>query len=81
MGRKTIHPKEIQKIKMPILILQGEEDIVVSNKQSKEFCKIIPQNCELKTFAGKHDLFMEKDSIRNQMISEMLQFFSKHKSP
>ena len=80
-GRKSIRPKEIQKIKMPILILQGEQDVVVSNEQSKEFCKVIPQNCELKIFDGKHELFIEKDPVRDQVIAEVLQFFSKHKRP
>ena len=71
--------KEIKKINLPVLILQAEQDVVVSNELHKKFCETIPQNCDLKIFPGKHDLFIEKDKVRNQVIEATLTFFSENK--
>ena len=78
-GRKSMLRKEIQKIQIPLLILQAEQDVVVSNDHHKKFCEAIPQNCELKIFSGKHDLFIEKDKIRDQVIADVMRFFSQQK--
>ena len=78
-GRKSMRKKEIKKIKIPILILQAEQEALISNDHNKRFCEAIPQNCELKTFSGKHELFIEKDHIRDQVIKDVLLFFSKQK--
>lgn len=75
---RLMREERIKKIKSPILILQGEKDFVVSNNYQNKFCEKTAQCCQLKKLAGKHDLFLEKDKIRNQAIAEILKFFSQN---
>ena len=76
-GNKSMDKAEIKKIKIPILILQAEQDVVISNEHHKKFCKSLSRYCELKIYPGKHELFIEKDAIRDQVVTDVLQFFSR----
>ena len=67
--------REAQPIPVPLLILQSEEETLVSNSAQKDFC--LSQNCQLKTLSGKHEHFMEKDAVRDQAIKETTNFFQK----
>ena len=70
--------KQGQKIKTPLLILQSEKDILVSNESQDLLCKQWPGFCRLQKIEGKHELFLETDSIRNQTIKEITSFFLSH---
>ena len=76
-GVRIMDKKRIQNIKTPLLILQAEQEVLVSNKAQDQLCREIPHFCVLKTIKGRHELFLEKDNIRNQAISAVAQFFSK----
>ena len=66
------------KIEIPILLLQAGDEMVVNNKAQEEFCENAAQKCQLKRFEGAyHEMFVEKDSIRKEVLSEMLDFISK----
>ena len=74
---KAINPKEVKKITVPILILKAKQDVVIKNKLLNEFCELLPKNCELDVFPGKHELFIEKDIVRDQVIHRSLEFFKR----
>lgn len=78
-GYKLMKKNNIKKIKIPVLILQGEKDFVISNDHHNKFCERIPECCRLKKLHGKHEHFFEKDEIRSKAIQEVLEFFSKYK--
>ena len=73
----VMDPEKIKKITVPILVLQATKDVVIKNDRLKHFCQLIPQNCELEIFEGKHELYMEKDPIRNATIKRTLEFLLK----
>lgn len=66
-----------RKITLPALILQAQQDSVVSNRKQNKFCRR-NDNCTLKGIEGRHNLFIETDEIRNQVFLEVLRFFQKH---
>lgn len=77
MNRRVMHKENILKLTLPILILQAEQDSVVSNRKQRRFCGKI-ENCSLKVIDGRHDHFIEADKIRNRAILETVQFFRSH---
>jgi len=79
MNRRIMKQKDIVKITLPILILQARWDSVVSNRKQKKFCEKI-ENCSLMVIDGRHDHFIEIDKLRDQALSETIQFFQNHSS-
>lgn len=74
--RKLRHKKAIKRIQTPMLILQAEKDVVVKNFGQNQFCSRTPF-CELKTIKeAKHEILFERDSLRNQAITEIKNFLS-----
>ncbi len=58
----------------PILLLSGTEDSVVGFGPQKDICESVP-NCQLQRIAGaKHELLMEKDSIRDEVFRMIVEF-------
>ena len=80
MNRRIMNRKNISQITLPVLILQAQKDSVVSNRRQKRFCRRL-KNCSLKVIEGRHDHFIEVDSIRDQAVLETLQFFQQTLSP
>ncbi|MDX3773212.1 alpha/beta fold hydrolase [Chromatiaceae bacterium AAb-1] len=61
----------------PVLLLQAADDTVVSNKQQNNWWQRLPASLYKKrvTLAhARHELFMETDSIRNQVLQHISQF-------
>ena len=79
VSRQIMQKGRIQAIKTPILILQAEQDQIVSNSHQDQFCNEIPKCCYIKKTAARHEHFLETDTLRDQAIQETLSFFSKHK--
>ena len=77
MNRRVMSPENISKVTLPILILQAEQDSVVSNRKQNRFCQKI-ENCSLKVLEGRHDHFIETDEIRDQAILETVELFQTH---
>jgi len=68
---------EAYRIKIPVLLLQAELDTAVTAKAQEKFCKNVVhcQGYQLK--GAYHELFIEKDSIREKALSAILDFISK----
>ena len=64
-------------ITVPVLLLQGENDRVVTAKAQEDCCKNAP-HCKGVTIKGAyHELFIEKDTMREKALSAILDFISK----
>ncbi len=65
-------------LKTPLLILEGDDDTVVGRQAEDNFCKQAP-DCTLVHFpGGRHELLMEKDSIRNAVLKRIKKFIAAH---
>lgn len=64
---KTLRERASE-FKVPLLVMQAGEDTEVSKEAQKKFCQTAP-DCKLKVLAGGfHELLMEKDEVRNQVL-------------
>mgnify|MGYP000008375116 CR=1 FL=1 len=60
--------------KIPLLILQAEEDTIVDNRAQK---RAINRLCQLtKIPYARHEIFMERDKARNQALTALLTFLA-----
>ncbi|MCG9697997.1 alpha/beta fold hydrolase [Shewanella sp. Isolate11] len=60
----------------PILILQAEYDSIVDNNAQT---RAISEHCKLVTIANaRHEIFIEKDAVRDEALSRLDAFFSSH---
>ena len=67
------------KIKAPVLILKAENDLVVNSEEIDIFCE--KTACEKLSFKdAKHEILMEKDSIRNIALQQILTFINEQRS-
>ena len=80
-NEKTLF-ENINKINTPLLILQAEEDCVVSNKIQNTFCQKLHAHdvnlcaCEPIEIKGSyHELLFETDNIRNQTFNHIFKYF------
>ena len=65
-------------IKIPVLLLNAGEDKIVNKEPQEAFCKNIGKHCTAYTMDGAyHELFVEKDSIREKVLTAVLDFISK----
>ncbi|QOP44981.1 alpha/beta fold hydrolase [Sulfurimonas paralvinellae] len=65
-------------IQIPTLLLQGEKDQVVNADAQEEFCKNAHSHCHGYTIKGAyHELYIEKDGMRQKALSAILDFISK----
>jgi lysophospholipase len=75
--RKALNNRH--QIKVPILILKGEKDDVVKKEGINILCETTA--CKKVIFAdAKHELFMEKDSIRDLALQQILDFINEGRS-
>jgi len=71
--RKALKNKH--KIKTPILILQAENDDIVKKEGMDSLCETA--DCKKVIFSdSKHEIFMEKDSIRDLALQQVLDFIN-----
>lgn len=72
--RKMRHPKAIARIEVPMLLLQASQEVMVENFGQDQFCQR-SRWCTKKTYTeAKHELLMERDEIRDQVIQDILTF-------
>ena len=68
----------LKKIKIPLLLLQAENDKIVNKKPQNEFCKNASPLCqEFQIDGAYHELFVEKDSMRAKALTALLDFIAK----
>ena len=75
-GKEILKKENLQKIEIPILILQAEQDQIVSNKKQNKFCEGV-ERCSLKVIGGYHAHFLEIDEYRDQALKEATYFLHK----
>ncbi len=68
-------------IRMPVLLLEGGSDTVVGLKAENDFCRQAPDCVPVRFPGGRHELLMEKDSIRNQVLKRIKEFIAAHCRP
>ena len=74
-GVRLRRTENAARIATPILILQASEDSIVDNSAQNEFCGTV-RNCRVEIINGaKHEIFMEKDFIRDPALSLSVNFF------
>lgn len=73
---------ELDKVKTPILVLQAEADSIIKNQSHVDFYdKLNHLHPELNLQPpitikqGQHELFIESDPIRNQVMTHIINFF------
>ncbi len=65
------------RIEIPVLLLQAGNDKVVTAAAQRKFCRNAPQ-CRLHSVAGaRHELLMEKDLLRDEVINILQEFLLK----
>ncbi len=70
--------KEASEVVIPTLLLQPENEKKVNAKPQEEFCKNSYPYCRgIKLDKAYHELFIEKDIIRNKALSAIFDFLSK----
>ena len=68
----------LKEIKIPVLMAVCEADAVVDVKAQKRAASILP-DCKPVTLAGAlHEIWMERDDLRNQWLKEVDAFLEKH---
>jgi lysophospholipase len=75
MGRIKADTTPLQ---IPMLLLVGEEDIVVGQHVQKKFCGIQPHCSFVALPHGKHELLMEKDQVRDVVLQHIEDFLQRH---
>ena len=70
--------KQAEKISTPILFLKAGQDEVVDSKAIQDFAEKTKHSSVMDFENSKHEIFMEKDEIRNQALEGALEFFKKH---
>ena len=62
------------RIDKPVLLIQGGSDKVVSKSAQNQFCNGAPNCSKLVLESARHDIFWEKDAIRDHMLRSMFYF-------
>jgi lysophospholipase len=80
MDADKVLQKQAEKVALPVLILQAEKDMVVTAKHQTRFCEKAP-DCTLQVIQGaKHEILMEKDSIRDKALTSIIDFLDRYSS-
>lgn len=74
--------QELDKVSVPVAVLQAEKDIVIDNSAQNKFCERLVESGNA-CFTGepivikeaKHEIFIERDDIRNEGLTKILAFF------
>lgn len=78
-------PEASQRIRVPVLVLQASDDLIVSPEPQQTFVELAahPQT-RLQTISGSyHEVLMETDAIRQPALAAMFDFFhqAQHNEP
>ena len=77
---------DIEKLKVPTIVLQAGSDTIVDNDAQNEFCQALhavkadscPDGKPTVITGAMHELFFEQDQYRNQAMSAVLNWFTQH---
>ena len=70
---------ELDKVNVPVLVLQAGQEMIIDNRAQNMFCQELTRitgtlHAPLVFSKGKHELFIESDDIRKQVLAEIFQF-------
>jgi lysophospholipase len=68
--------RQADRIAVPLLLLQGEQDLVVRPAAQDRFCRRAPLCRKVMIRGAKHEILIERDDIRGQAICEIKAFLS-----
>ena len=69
---------EASSLHLPMLMFQAGDDEIVVTPSENEVCGKA-RDCRLEAFAhARHELLMEKDDVRSQVVSDIMSFFNAH---
>jgi lysophospholipase len=75
--------QQVDKIKIPVLVLQAQLDTIVSAHAQQEFCTALANNPRSGCIGGlqlikgaKHELLFEQDDVRRQALDKVLAHFA-----
>ena len=69
-------PGFMERIKTRIIIFSADNDRVVCNKAQKRICERLPHCTFIRISGSKHEIFQEKDIIRNQFWNAFQSFYN-----
>ncbi len=73
--RKLLKEENIKKIDIPILLFQAGKDTFVVNEAHNKF-RDLAKNCTIVLIdEGKHELYLERDSILHSYLDRVFKFF------
>ncbi len=68
--------RQTEQIVSPVLLLAASDDRIVGLQEMEEFAHTCP-DCTYRAYAGaRHELYMERNEIRDRVISEIAQFIA-----
>jgi lysophospholipase len=71
-----LQKEDVTVLKMPVLILQADQDFLVSTQAQSEFCKKLP-HCRTQVIPDTyHELLFEKEPARQTAVDAILKFLS-----
>ncbi len=66
---------EIKTVKNDIFMLIASRDFRADGPAQRRVCKTIGKKCFSRTYDSYHEILMETDSIRNQALADVLEYF------
>lgn len=70
--------ENIVKLATPCLIFQAEDEKIVSNQAQDEFAEASPQVTLKKISGAQHQILLERDDVRSQVILKTIAYFEQH---
>jgi len=67
--------RQAARSRTPLLVLQAEEDVIVRNEGSYEFCAEAPDCTRVIVHGARHEILMETDTIRDIALWHIRSFF------
>ncbi|MGV6988108.1 alpha/beta fold hydrolase [Testudinibacter sp. P80/BLE/0925] len=69
-------PRAISKIKIPVLVLQAEKELIVSNQQIEKYAKLFSRLQHEVVKNAKHEILFERDAIRQAAFDKIAAFLT-----
>lgn len=66
---------EVKKVKNSVFLLVAKKDFRVDANTQTKLCRQMGSKCQIKSYDGFHELLMETDSIRDEAISDIINYF------
>ena len=68
--------KEKNKLKTPCLLFQASDELIVDNRAQDRFAEDQPFISVVVTQGARHQILLEKDDVRDHVLSQALNFYN-----